>query len=90
MSRKRHNNSARTINWYTHKCFSKTFERAIYLARRIMYDFKSHYTTWIPNYLQIFHTRGNHWVTITTIGCTKDNIVVFDSLYDDIDDEQSI
>ena len=29
------------------------------------------YTTWIPNYLQIFQTRGNHWVTITTIGCTK-------------------
>ena len=23
------------------------------------------YITWIPNYLQNFHTRGNHWITLT-------------------------
>ena len=43
------------------------------------------YTTWIPNYLQIFHTRGDHWITLTTIGCSKDHILVCDFLYDDID-----
>ena len=43
------------------------------------------YTTWIPNYLQIFHTFGDHWITLTTIGCGKDHILVYDSLYDDID-----
>ena len=43
------------------------------------------YTTWIPNYLQIFHTRGDHWITLTTIGCSKDHILVYDSLYHNID-----
>ena len=43
------------------------------------------YTTWIPNYFQIFHTRGDHWITLTTIGCSKHHILVCDSLYDDID-----
>ena len=36
------------------------------------------YTTWIPNYLQIFHTHGDHWITLMTIGCGKDHILVYD------------
>ena len=39
----------------------------------------------LDSYLQIFHTRGDHWITLTTIGCSKDHIVLYDSLYDDID-----
>ena len=32
------------------------------------------YTTWIPNYLQIFYTRSDHWIKLTTIGCGNDHI----------------
>ena len=41
---------------------------------------------WVPNYLQIFHCRGNHWVTVTTMGCENGGIYIFDSLYTDVDD----
>ena len=44
------------------------------------------YTAWIPNYLQILHSRGDHWITLTTIGCSDNHIFVFDSLYDNVDD----
>ena len=36
------------------------------------------------NGLQIIHTRGNHWIVATTIGCT-DEVVVFDTLYSTVD-----
>ena len=34
------------------------------------------YLTWIQN----FHTHGDHWITLTTIGCSEYHIVVYDSL----------
>ena len=37
------------------------------------------------NYLQIFHARGDHWFTLMTIGCGKGHILVYDSLYNNID-----
>ena len=43
------------------------------------------YTIWIPNYLQIFHTHGDHRITLTTMGCGIDHILVYDSLYNNID-----
>ena len=43
--------------------------------------------SWVSNYIQIFHCRGNHWITITTLGCDPGCVCVFDSLYNDIDHE---
>ena len=34
-------------------------------------------------YSQIFHTGGDHWIMLTTIGCSKDHILVYGLLYDD-------
>ena len=47
---------------------------------------KGYVTAWIPNYLKILHSRGDHWITLTTIGCSDNHIFVFDSLYDNVDD----
>ena len=38
----------------------------------------------VSNGLQIIHTRGNHWIIATTIGCT-DEVLVFDTLYSNVD-----
>ena len=37
-------------------------------------------------YLQIVFCRGNHWITVSTIGCNKNCVTVYDSLYSSIDD----
>ena len=38
------------------------------------------------NCLQIMHCRNNHWITVSTIGCTTTNTVhVYDSLYFSVD-----
>ena len=39
---------------------------------------------WVPNYMQIMHCSGNHWVTVTTLGCCEE-VAVYDSLYTDVD-----
>ena len=36
---------------------------------------------WIPYYVQIFHCRGNHWVTVSTIICNEGEVMVYYSLY---------
>jgi hypothetical protein len=41
--------------------------------------------SWPPsNALQIIHTTGNHWLVVSTIGCTSE-VQVFDSIYSYID-----
>ena len=35
--------------------------------------------------LQIIHTRGNHWIVASTIGCQPGEVKIFDSLYKSID-----
>lgn len=37
------------------------------------------------NYLQIIHSRGNHWVVASSIGCSGGVINVYDSMYEEID-----
>ena len=32
-------------------------------------------------FIQIINADGNHWVTVSTIGCRKDQVMVFDTLY---------
>ena len=34
--------------------------------------------------MQVLHSGGNHWVTISTVGCPPSTIKVFDSLYSTI------
>lgn len=41
---------------------------------------------WIENFVQICHCRSNHWITLSTIGCQFGEIRVYDSLYDDVDE----
>ena len=43
------------------------------------------HAAWIPDYFRIFHTRGDHWIMLTTMGCHENKILIFDSLYDDDD-----
>ena len=45
----------------------------------------SSFDKWISNYIQIYHVHGNHWITVTTKGCGFHEVMIYDSLYDDID-----
>ena len=40
---------------------------------------------WVDNYLQVVHSRSNRQITVSTIGCQRDEIKVYDSLYDKVD-----
>ena len=31
------------------------------------------------------HSRSNHWITVATIGCQRNEIKVYDSLYNEVD-----
>ena len=42
---------------------------------------------WIEKYVQILHCNGNHWITVSTIGCANDMMNVYDSLYRNITEE---
>ena len=35
--------------------------------------------------LQVIHSRGNHWIVASTIGCSSGEVMVFNSLYSSID-----
>jgi Ulp1 family protease len=35
--------------------------------------------------VQVLHTRGNHWIVASTIGCSVGEVNVFDSLYSSVD-----
>ena len=35
-------------------------------------------------FIQILHTGGNHWVCVSSIGCQKGHVNLYDSLYHDI------
>ena len=35
--------------------------------------------------LQIMHCRGNHWLVVSTIGCSAGAVKVYDSLYSSLD-----
>ena len=41
------------------------------------------------NALQIIHSRGDHWLVMTTIGCSDSEVKIFDSVYASIDEETS-
>lgn len=37
------------------------------------------------DFVQIVNVYGNHWVTISNIGCPKDTVTLYDSLYSNLD-----
>jgi len=41
---------------------------------------------WTGNYLQILHCCSSHWITASSVGCQPGELMVYDSLFDDIDD----
>ena len=46
---------------------------------------QDHIGFWVDNYLQVVHSRSNHWITVTTIGCQYGEVKVYDSLYKKVD-----
>ena len=45
------------------------------------------YSQCSANVIQIVHTRGKHWIVVSTIGCSPDTVQIFDSLYTSTDEE---
>ena len=45
-----------------------------------------HLGCWTDNYLQIVHSRNSHWILVSSIGCQRGEVKVYDSLYDRVDD----
>lgn len=41
--------------------------------------------SWTDNYVQVYHCRSNHWITVSTLGCKDGEINVYDSMYTSID-----
>lgn len=39
----------------------------------------------VKNKLQIVHSRGNHWIVVSSIGCDNGAVNVYDSIYKEID-----
>ena len=35
-------------------------------------------------FVQLLHTGGNHWVCLSSIGCTKGYVNLYDSLFHDV------
>ena len=35
----------------------------------------------LENQLQIIHCRENHWIVVSSVGCTEDTVNIYDSLY---------
>ena len=50
----------------------------------VLANFKYQKVSVTPTYLQIIHSRGNHWIVATNIGCTP-KLQVFNSLYSSVD-----
>ena len=44
----------------------------------------------VNNYLQVVHSRSNHWIMVATIGCQHNEIIVYDSLYNEVDCDISV
>ena len=40
---------------------------------------------WVENYIQVYHCRSNHWITVSTMGCKDGEVSVYDSLYTELD-----
>jgi len=59
-----------------------TFIQGLHTTLKVTIE--SH-SAWIPDSLQIFCTRGDHWITLTIMECRENNISIFDSLHDDFD-----
>ena len=37
--------------------------------------------------IQIIHTRGNHWIVASTVGCSEGEVKVYNSLYQSVHDD---
>ena len=38
--------------------------------------------------MQIIHTRGNHWILASNIGCDEGRVNVYDSVYKSVDEQR--
>ena len=36
------------------------------------------------DFIQVVNVSGNHWVTVSNVGCPEDTVAIYDSLYDDV------
>ena len=42
--------------------------------------------TMVENQLQIIHSRGNHWIVASSVGCIEGTVNIYDSLYTSLDE----
>ena len=47
---------------------------------------QQHIGFWVNIYIQIWHSRQCHWITVSSVGCKTGEINVYDSLYSDLDE----
>jgi hypothetical protein len=40
---------------------------------------------WQENFLEVCHCRDDHWITVTTKGCNHGDVLVYDTLFSDVD-----
>ena len=44
------------------------------------------FDSWMPNYIQIVQVQSQrHWITVTTKDCSCGEVIVYDTLYDNVD-----
>ena len=41
---------------------------------------------YLPDCLQIIHSRQSHWVVATTVRCNNNEVILYDSMYEEIDE----
>lgn len=49
------------------------------LGQRLQFEVFNH-----KENVQILHSNGNHWVTVSTVGASPSTVLVYDSLYDSL------
>lgn len=73
-------NCAQTIMYSQFPHLNNGFQSTLLLPKLRPFD------SWMPNYIQVFHVRSRrHWITVTTKDCSCGEVIVYDTLYDDVD-----
>ena len=50
-----------------------------------LYQYKLRPSVPPKDQLQLIHSRGDHWIVASTIGCSSDKVLVYDSVYSTLD-----
>ena len=50
-----------------------------------LFQYKPKVSVPLKDQLQVIHSCGNHWIIASTVGCTDDEVLVYDSVYSTLD-----